>query len=111
MMTDFGGRIDQLLSQVNTLFKQRLPNDVGVYLQSHDTLAWLLPPGQHAITIPEAFVAKEIWCGYIPMNGDAVVTTTGFKYDTSNTIFIPLIRLFIKLINLEFYSKSHGWFW
>lgn len=83
MMTDFGGRIDQLLSQVNTLFKHPLPTSIRVYLRSFDTLAWLLTPGHHSITIPEEFVANEIWCGYIPMNGETCVTTTGLKYDLS----------------------------
>lgn len=82
-MTDFGGRIDQKMSQINTLFKRPLPDDVDVYLKSHDTLAWLLFPGQHEIKIPQEFVTQEIWCGYVPMNGSSGVTTTGLKYDLS----------------------------
>lgn len=88
MMTDFGGRIDQTMSQVNTLFKQSLPNNVKVYLRSHDTLAWLLWPGSHQITIPQELVTEEIWCGYIPMNGESCVTTTGLKYDIGIISFL-----------------------
>lgn len=82
-MTDFGGRIDQTMSQINTLFKTPLPADVNVYLRSHDALAWLLLPGHHEIKVPEKLISDEIWCGYIPMNGTCCVTTTGFKWDLS----------------------------
>ncbi|XP_055294861.1 thiamin pyrophosphokinase 1 [Sitodiplosis mosellana] len=84
IMTDFGGRLDQLLSQINTLFKRPLPQDTNIYLKSHDTLAWLLCPGQHEIKVPQQYVSQQIWCGYIPMNGSAGVTTTGLKYDMTN---------------------------
>ena len=82
-MTDFGGRIDQTMSQINTLFKRPIPDHINVFLWSHQTLAWLLEPGQHEILIPVDFVAKEFWCSYIPMNGQTVVTTIGLKWDLS----------------------------
>lgn len=83
MMTDFGGRIDQTLSQINTLFKQPVPDDVNVYLMSHDAVAWLLWPGEHEIIVPQEFVTNEYWCSYVPMNGRCCVTTNGFKWDLS----------------------------
>lgn len=93
-MTDFGGRIDQTMSQINTLVKRPLPEDVNVYLKSCDTLAWILCPGQHEIKVPEEFVTKEMWCGYIPINGSANVTTTGLKYDLS--MFLICNSMFFK---------------
>ncbi|XP_031635931.1 thiamin pyrophosphokinase 1 [Contarinia nasturtii] len=84
IVTDFGGRIDQTMSQINTLFKRPLSESVNVYLQSHDTLAWLLFPGQHKINVPPEFVTNEVWCGYIPMDGSSCVTTSGLKYDLTN---------------------------
>lgn len=83
MVTSFGGRIDQTLSQINTLFKPPLPDDVHVYLRSHQTLAWLLKPGQHEIIVPDEYAAKQFWCSYVPMDGKCNVTTAGFKWDLS----------------------------
>lgn len=84
IITDFGGRIDQTLAQIDTLFKRSIVSeDVNVYLRSHHTIAWLLLPGQHEIIVPEEYVEKQLWCSYIPMNGKSIVTTTGFKWDLS----------------------------
>lgn len=83
IITDLGGRIDQTLAQIDTLFKQFVPDHVRVYLRSHHTIAWLLLPGQHDIIVPEECVEKHLWCSYIPMNGKCNVTTTGFKWDLS----------------------------
>lgn len=85
MMTDFGGRIDQTISQIQTLFKWPLSGTVNVYLRSHDTLAWLLWPGQHEINVSQELATNENWCSYIPMNGCCCVTTTGLKYDLSTS--------------------------
>lgn len=82
IITDFGGRIDQTMSQINALFKT-ISDSINVYLRSHDTLAWLLCAGQHQIEIPKTFVTDEFWCSYIPMNGSSIVSTTGLKWDLS----------------------------
>lgn len=83
MLTSFGGRIDQTMSQINTLFQHPVPNDVNLYLRSHQTLAWLLQPGHHEIIAPEEYAAKQFWCSYVPMDGKCNVTTNGFKWDLS----------------------------
>lgn len=80
-MTDFGGRIDHTLSQIDTLFKRHVPDHVNVYLRSHHTLAWLLLPGQHEILVPHEFVTKQFWCSYVAINGNCNVTTNGLKWD------------------------------
>lgn len=82
LFTDYGGRIDHTLSQINTLYKT-LSKEVRVYLISHDTLAWLLCPGRHEIEIPQKLVNDEVWCSYVPMSGATCVTTTGLKWDLS----------------------------
>lgn len=82
-MTDFGGRIDQTLSQINTLFNAPVPDHVRLYLRSHQTIAWLLQPGQNEINVPKNYVLEQIWCSYVPISGDCNVTTTGLKYDLS----------------------------
>lgn len=96
IMTDFAGRIDQQMSQINTLFKRPLPEDVNVYLKSDDTLAWLLCPGHHNIQIPQELVTEKMWCGYIPMNGSCGVTTKGLKYDLSMLFFFRFDHFIFK---------------
>lgn len=98
LLTDFGGRIDQLLSQINTLFKQSNKENVNIFLRSPDTLAWLLWPGQHEILVPQDYVAKQIWCAYVPMNGRCNVTTTGLKYDLGESYDISF--------NTDKYNKN-----
>lgn len=83
MFTDFGGRIDHTLSQINTLYKT-LSEEMRVYLISHETLSWLLCSGRHEIEIPQTLVNDGVWCGFAPMNGTTCVTTTGLKWDLSN---------------------------
>lgn len=83
-IVDFSGRIDHILSQINTLFKAHahMPH-IDVFLMSKNTLAWLLPPGQHTISVPQSCVDEQRWCSYVPMVHRTMVTTTGFKWDLS----------------------------
>lgn len=91
MITDFGGRIDQTISQISTLFKAKdIAKNVNVYMHGNSTLAWLMCSGQHEIKIPEEFVTQQYWCSYIPINGKTFVTTTGFKWDIGNFIFFSI---------------------
>lgn len=71
-----------------------MPNDVNVYLWSHETLAWLMRPGQHEILVPENLVSNEVWCSYIPIIGDASVTTIGLKWDLSMFSFLKIYFLY-----------------
>lgn len=83
MLTDLGGRIDQTLSQINTLFKPPAPIHVNLYLRNHQSLAFLLQPGQNEIIVPDDYVAKQFWCSYVPLNGNCDATTNGLKWDLS----------------------------
>lgn len=120
-LTDFGGRIDQTMSQINTLFKHPIPDHINVFLWSHQTLAWLLAPGQHQIQVPMDFVANEIWCSYVPMNGQTCVTTDGLKWDLGTWhCIIFLFYLSKHLMTYQFNthylyffcnSEFIGWIW
>lgn len=78
IFTDFSGRIDHTISQINTLFKMKLDK---LYLLSNNTLAWLLLPGKHRISVPQRFVEEQIWCAHIPIGSSCCVTTRGLKWD------------------------------
>lgn len=81
---EFSGRIDHILSQINTLFKvSSKMKDIDVYLMTKNSLAWLLKPGNHSITVPDKCVQEEQWCSYVPVGAAATATTTGFKWDLS----------------------------
>lgn len=81
---DFSGRIDHILSQINTLFKAQAELiGIDVYLMTKNSLAWLLEPGSHTISVPQIAVDEQRWCSYVPMRGKTIVTTTGFKWNLS----------------------------
>lgn len=79
---DFSGRIDHILSQINTLHKVgSFSSSINCFLLTKNSLAWLLQPGQHTIQIPDRFVTEEYWCSYVPIGSRCRVTTNGLKWD------------------------------
>lgn len=79
---DFSGRIDHILSQINTLHKAvNFLDCINLFLLTKNSLSWLLQPGQHRIHIPERFVAEELWCSHVPVGSRCRVTTSGLKWD------------------------------
>lgn len=84
ILTDYSGRIDQLMSQINALYKNQTTE---LYLMSHNTLAWVLRPGTHRLTIPDNLVEEQIWCSYIPFGSACRVTTHGLKYDLCTSFY------------------------
>lgn len=91
ILTDFGGRIDQTMSQIDALFKHPIPNHIDIYLKSHKSIAWLLFPGNHEIIVPEVFVIRQLFCSYIPMDGSCKVTTDGLKWDLCTWFFHSIL--------------------
>lgn len=76
------GRIDHILSQINTLHKAaNFLVGIDLYLLTKSSLSWLLPAGQHNIRIPDRFVAEQFWCSYVPVGNPCRVTTSGLKWD------------------------------
>jgi thiamine pyrophosphokinase len=72
-----GGRFDHQMANINTLYKYSTMN---IYLMSNESIVFLLDPGKHRIfsCVNEIFKTN---CGLLPMKGDAVVRTNGFKWD------------------------------
>lgn len=110
ILTDFSGRIDQAMSQINTLFTQ----SGEIYLMTHDTLAWILRPGVHRLAIPEHFVEGQFWCSYIPVGSACQVTTRGLKYDLGMAwlcVFILLMTMMIdEYDDDDHYNHEYIWF-
>lgn len=95
---EFSGRIDHILSQINTLFKaNNFLKDVDVYLMTKNSLCWILAPGAHVTTVPEIFVKEQRWCSYVPVGAKTNVSTTGFKWDLSKF----MNRLLLAICNYE----------
>lgn len=84
---DTSGRFDQIMANINTMFKShKLLPDVEVMLMSRNSLAHLLPRGSHIIHIPQYIVDGKLWCGLIPLVCSTLVTTTGFKWNLNNSV-------------------------
>ncbi|XP_030829126.1 thiamin pyrophosphokinase 1-like [Strongylocentrotus purpuratus] len=79
----FGGRIDQTIANINTLFLASAVTDLPVYLLGDDSLACLLLPGRHRIKVDTGLEAE--WCGLIPIGTECKrASTTGLKWNLEN---------------------------
>ncbi|KAM7363744.1 thiamine pyrophosphokinase 1 [Cochliomyia hominivorax] len=81
---DTSGRFDQIMANINTMYKYE--NDFfNIYLLSGNSLTWLLKPGKHSITVPLDLVQNQRWCALIPIGQEANnVTTKGLKWNLNN---------------------------
>ena len=77
------GRLDQILTNLNTLFKAKnIVGNLPVYQLASDSLTWLLKPGHHHILAGEEIVQKHGWCSLVPLGAKVEhVTTTGLKWN------------------------------
>lgn len=76
----FGGRFDHVFGNINSLFEADQFTRTKVLQFSDDTVAFLLPKGEHKIVVDPAFCGK--WCGLIPVGGPCrCVTTQGLKWN------------------------------
>ncbi|XP_043654431.1 thiamin pyrophosphokinase 1 [Drosophila teissieri] len=78
---DNSGRLDQVMANLNTLYKSQKDN-CNVFLLSGDSVTWLLRPGKHTIQVPTDLVTSQRWCSLMPVGSSAHnVTTTGLKWN------------------------------
>ncbi|KAH8382212.1 hypothetical protein KR009_002354 [Drosophila setifemur] len=78
---DTSGRLDQVMANLNTLYKSQKDN-CNVFLLSGDSVTWLLRPGKHTIQVPIDLVTSQRWCSLMPVGSTAHnVTTTGLKWN------------------------------
>ena len=84
VICDTSGRCDQILSNLNTLFKMKdIDPDWKAYIFASDSLTWLLPVGLNIIHVPEKCRKAQDWCGLIPIGSPCEVTTSGLKWNLS----------------------------
>ena len=76
------GRLDQVMANIQTLFLAKKSLTWPVYLVSSCSVSWVLEEGQHRIECG-GMVGEDSHCGLIPMDGQAIVTTGGLKWNLS----------------------------
>lgn len=74
------GRLDQVMANIQTLFLAKKYTSLPVYLMSSCSLSWMMGEGKHMIECGD-LVGEDSHCGLIPMDGKAVVTTAGLKWN------------------------------
>ncbi|GJQ74275.1 hypothetical protein Trydic_g19174 [Trypoxylus dichotomus] len=86
-ITKDSGRFDQIIANINTLFKAGgfLPN-VDVYIVSQESMSWVLWTGSHKIIVSPNVLEYSRWCSLIPFGSSALVTTSGLKWNLSNSV-------------------------
>jgi thiamine pyrophosphokinase len=76
-----GGRLDHVLYNMKVLFDY--PN-LEIILIGDDSTAQAIPAGKTVIKCESEY--EKMWCGLVPLQGDARVSTTGLKWNLDGDI-------------------------
>ncbi|KAG8226058.1 hypothetical protein J437_LFUL006365 [Ladona fulva] len=76
------GRFDQIMANINTLYKAKNIFSAPVYLLSKESITWILWTGEHEIEIKLRENSGNKWCSLIPIGRRCnKVTTSGLKWN------------------------------
>ncbi|XP_066299797.1 thiamin pyrophosphokinase 1-like [Branchiostoma lanceolatum] len=79
----FGGRLDQVMANINTLYEARSLTTTPVILLDDVSMACLLDPGKTVLHVGTG--GEGEWCGLVPVGGTCQhVTTTGLKWNLND---------------------------
>ncbi|KAJ8928337.1 hypothetical protein NQ314_019113 [Rhamnusium bicolor] len=82
VLVDTCGRFDQIMANVNTLFKSKhIFESVKIFQIASSSLTWLLSRGYHSISIPVNLRKNQEWCSLLPIGAPCIVTSTGLKWN------------------------------
>ncbi|ENN82044.1 thiamin pyrophosphokinase 1 [Dendroctonus ponderosae] len=86
VLADTSGRFDQIIANINTLFKAAVfMKDTKIYQIASNSITFLLPPGNHRISIPESLREKQEWCALMPLGAPCMATSKGLKWNLDQT--------------------------
>jgi len=74
------GRFDQIFANIATLSKFS-GSATPVFLQTQDSLSWVIKEGKHEIHFEKTYTEKNRHCGLIPLHGPTEFKTRGLRWD------------------------------
>lgn len=80
-----GGRFDQIMATVETLFHVQKMTDLPVVVIQDSSLAFLLKEGrQHQLNVNTGMEGK--WCSLVPVGSPCLTTTSGLKWNLEDQV-------------------------